>query len=492
MAKRNTVFYCSECGNEYSKWQGQCSVCKSWNTIVEEPRASRKPVRRLGIGVHDSFTESNPVVLEEVDGESAERIPSGISELDVVLGGGIVPGSVILIGGEPGIGKSTLTLQTAANLVGMGRRVLIVSGEESAAQVKMRADRIGGFAPKVRYLGETDLDRIAEVAMTEEIEVLIVDSIQTIYVPELESAPGSVGQVRECAARLQRLAKERRVATFIIGHVTKDGTITGPKTLEHIVDTVIYFESAGDHDHRIVRATKNRFGGLDEIGVFRMTAQGLEGVANPSEFFLSQRRGDRPGSAVAPVVEGSRPLLVEIQGLATQAPYGSGQRVARGIDPKRLALLLAVLKKHVGIEFEAFDVFVNVAGGLHLNETAGDAAIAVAIVSSALDRPVPADMAFVGEVGLGGELRNIGMVERRIGELKRMGFGRVIVPAGSVPQGIPESIEVIPAGDVGELLEYAVDFSSGALRIPGPVESRRTEAKRRVRRNGNMVELVLE
>jgi len=394
-----------------------------------------------------------PSRLADVAGGDAARWRTGLDELDFVLGGGVVPGSLVLIGGEPGIGKSTLLLQVAARLEAAGHSALYVSGEESAAQVRLRADRLGEGAGDVVFLGETELESILAHAGERSPSVLFVDSIQTVYTPELEGAPGNVGQVRECAARLQRFAKEAGVAVFLVGHVTKGGTVAGPKTLEHIVDTVLYFEGTGNLDHRVLRATKNRFGGVDEIGVFRMTAGGLVPVANPSELFLGERTEGVSGAAVVATMEGTRPLLVEVQGLCARASYGAPQRVTTGFDRQRLALLLAVLEKRAGIAFGQLDVFLNVVGGVRLVETAGDLAVAAALASSVFDREVPGDAVFLGEIGLGGELRAVGQVERRLAEAARMGFRRAYLPRRAVPPKTPKGLEPVGVQSVGELME---------------------------------------
>ncbi len=352
-----------------------------------------------------------------------------------MLGGGIVPGSMVLIGGEPGIGKSTLLLQVAARLRESGERALYVSGEESPLQVKLRADRLGAGALDVELLGETELETIIATAASLEPRVMFVDSIQTTFTGDLEGAPGSVGQVRECAARLMRFAKESGIATFVVGHVTKGGGIAGPKTLEHIVDTVLYFEGESSFDQRVLRATKNRFGGVDEIGVFRMTEAGLIAIENPSELFLGDRLANASGSAVTALMEGTRPLLVEIQALAAKAGFGTPQRVATGYDSRRLALLLAVLDKRAGLSFAQLDVFANVVGGLRVQEPSADLAVAVALASSVYDRPLPSDAIFLGEVGLAGEIRPISLADRRLGEAERMGMKRAYLAERSVPRG---------------------------------------------------------
>ena len=452
MAKARSAFFCTDCGNDTPRWQGQCPACRAWNTLVEQPATNTRraepsvPAGRSGGGAAATR-------LRDVEGAEGQRWQTGLDEFDFVLGGGVVPGSVVLVGGEPGIGKSTILLQVAARLEGTGRSTLYVSGEESALQVKLRADRLGGAAGEVTLLPETELETILLRAAEQAPDVMLVDSIQTVYTPDLEGAPGNVGQVRECAARLQRFAKQTGTAVFLVGHVTKGGGIAGPKTLEHIVDTVLYFEGAGGLDNRVLRATKNRFGGVDEIGVFRMSAEGLVPVQNPSELFLGERAEQASGSAVVAIMEGSRPLLVEVQALAAKAAYGAPQRVSTGFDPKRLALLLAVLEKRAGIAFGQLDVFLNVVGGIRLDETAGDAAVAVALASSVFDRPVPNDAVFVGELGLGGEIRPVGQIERRLGEAARMGFHTGYLAPRARPQTTPKGLSVVGAESVRSLMD---------------------------------------
>ncbi|MGI9180914.1 MAG: DNA repair protein RadA [Longimicrobiaceae bacterium] len=450
MAKAKTVFICTECGNETLRWQGQCPACKEWNTLVEE-MVTRGRAKKAAPAVHTGGG-SAPVRLREIEGTETRRWSSGLAEFDFVLGGGIVPGSVVLIGGEPGIGKSTILLQVAARLEAAGLSTLYVSGEESLFQVRLRADRLGGAAGEVTTLAETELETVLLRAAESAPRVLLVDSIQTVYTPDLEGAPGNVGQVRECAARLQRFAKQTGTATFLVGHVTKGGGIAGPKTLEHIVDTVLYFEGSSGLDHRVLRATKNRFGGVDEIGVFRMSAEGLIPVPNPSELFLGDRAAGSSGSAVVSTMEGTRPLLVEVQALATRAPYGAPQRVSTGFDHKRLALLLAVLEKRAGIAFGQLDVFLNVVGGIRIAETAGDLAVAAALASSVFDRPVPADAVFIGELGLGGEIRLVGQVERRLTEAARMGFRTAYLSPKARPSSAPRGLTVVEVEDVRALI----------------------------------------
>ncbi len=449
MAKTKTVFFCTECGNETPRWQGQCPACSAWNTLAEEPTQPRNK-KNAQSPRRPAAQAPAAAKLADLTTENNARWQTGIDEFDFVLGGGVVPGSLILIGGEPGIGKSTLLLQVAARLASSGKRALYISGEESGAQVRLRADRLEEDTAEVLFLGETDLARILSQAEEHAPAVLFVDSIQTTYTEDIEGAPGNVGQVRECAARLQRYAKENGVAVFLVGHVTKGGTVAGPKTLEHIVDTVLYFEDSGSLDHRVLRATKNRFGGVDEIGVFRMMASGLVPVANPSELFLQDRTSGVSGSAVLATIEGTRPLLVEVQALCTKASYGAPQRVVTGFDRQRLALLLAVLEQRAGIPFGQLDVFLNVVGGVQVDETAGDLAVVAALTSAVMNRELSATAVFVGEIGLGGELRAVSQIERRLSEAARMGFTHAYVPQKSVPRSIT-GINVTGVRDVKAL-----------------------------------------
>jgi DNA repair protein RadA/Sms len=427
--KAKTVYRCTECGASHPKWAGKCEACGEWNTLVEEidkPRRQATGDRRQGT--------APTTKLRDVSGSESPRWKTGLSEFDFALGGGIVPGSMVLIGGEPGIGESTLLLQVAARLQAVGRSALYASGEESPLQVRLRSDRLDESAGDVELITETNLETVIATGESRRPDVLIVDSIQTLFTGDLEGAPGNVGQVRECAARLMRFAKESGTTVFVVGHVTKGGGIAGPKTLEHIVDTVLYFEGETTVDHRILRATKNRFGSVDEIGVFRMTERGLEGVANPSELFLGDRHSTTSGSAVTALLEGSRPVLIEVQALAAKAGFGTPQRATTGFDSRRLAVLLAVLEKRAGISFANLDVFVNVVGGVRMQEPAGDLAVAAALASSVYDRATPRDAVFIGELGLGGEIRPVSQVERRVAEARNMGMERVFVSERSAPK----------------------------------------------------------
>jgi DNA repair protein RadA/Sms len=450
--KSRSVYRCSSCGAEFAKWAGKCEQCEEWNTLVEElvsatapakAKARAKPMGDAALGAKLPVT-----VLRDVRGTRESRLSTKLDELDFVLGGGIVPGSMVLIGGEPGIGKSTLLLQIAAQLERGGVSALYVSGEESPLQIRLRADRLGDDAQNVSVLAETDLALILAAAAARKPALLIIDSIQTVYTADLEGAPGNVGQVRECAARLMRYAKASGTAVIVIGHVTKGGGIAGPKTLEHIVDTVLYFEGenggAGSHlDHRVLRATKNRFGSVDEIGVFNMTEHGLLPVANPSELFVGDRLTRASGSALTVVLEGTRPMLVELQALASKAGFGTPQRVTAGFDQRRLALLLAVLERRAKLQLSNLDVFVNVAGGLRLAEPAGDLALAVALASSVYDRVLPRDVVCFGEIGLGGEIRSVSQTERRLTEAASLGMRTAYVSERSVPRQTPASLRTI-------------------------------------------------
>ena len=456
--KTKSVYRCTECGTEYPRWAGKCDACGEWNTLVEEmaaPKAASSGAARRKAGVA-SLGSGGRVVetprIRDVVGSEDQRISTGLNEFDFVLGGGVVPGSMVLVGGEPGIGKSTILLQMAAQLEAAGVRTLYCSGEESPLQVKLRADRLGGHAGDVELFGETLLETILATGAERAPQVMIVDSIQTVFTGDLEGAPGNVGQVRECAARLMRFAKESGTAVFVVGHVTKGGGIAGPKTIEHIVDTVLYFEGDGALDHRILRATKNRFGSVDEIGVFRMTELGLIPVENPSALFLGDReKHHASGSAVTATLEGSRPVLLEVQALAAKAGFGTPQRVATGFDSKRLALLLAVLDKRAGLSFAQLDVFLNVVGGVRMQEPAGDLAVAAALASSVYDKTLPADAVFIGELGLGGEIRAVSQIERRIAEAEKMGMRIAYVGERSVPKRAPKNIKVEGVTDITAL-----------------------------------------
>ncbi len=456
MARARTVHRCQECGGEAPRWAGRCDGCGAWNTLVEEVVAPPAAGRRAARG---ALPASPTVPLGDVVSAATPRWGTGLREFDFVLGGGIVPGSLVLVGGEPGIGKSTLLLQVAARLAAAGHGTLYVSGEESALQVRLRADRLAeaADAAQVALLTETSLEAIVATAGAplpsgRRGQALGVDSIQTGHTDQREGAPGNGGQVRECAARLMRLAKDAGIAVFVIGHVTKGGGIAGPKTLEHIVDTVLYFEGEGSLEHRVLRATKNRFGSVDEIGVFRMLPAGLVPVENPSALFLGDREAVASGSAVTALMEGTRPVLVEVQALAARAGFGTPQRVATGIDGRRLALLLAVLDKRGGISCAQLDVFCNVVGGMRVQEPVADLAVIAALASSVADRPLPPRAVFLGEVGLGGEVRPVSQVERRLAEAAKLGMTQAFLAERGVPRRTPEGMTVVPVASLGDLL----------------------------------------
>ena len=437
MARTKSLYRCGECGHEHPKWTGRCEACGAWNSVAEEPVvAARRGVR----GERGQAVEA-PGRLREVAPPPNARWRTGLDEFDFVLGGGIVPGSMTLIGGEPGIGKSTLLLQAAARLERAGRAVVYASGEESPEQLRLRAERLSEDAGAVRVIGETSLERIIAATAAVPADLLVLDSIQTVYTELLEGAPGNVGQVRECAGRLMRFAKDTGTAVVVVGHITKGGGIAGPRTLEHIVDTVLYFEGETALDYRLLRATKNRFGSVDELGVFAMTASGLIPVVNPSEVFLAARSAGITGSAVTALMEGTRPVLVEVQALASRSGYGTPQRVATGLDPRRLAVLLAVLERRAATGFSDLDVFVQATAGVRLTEPGTDLAVAAALISSLHNRPTPADGVFLGEIGLGGEVRPIAGLERRVQEAARVGFRRVYASSrASVGNGGAELI----------------------------------------------------
>ena len=446
MAKAKVLFVCNECGGSSPKWVGQCPDCGRWNTLEE----SRAEPRARAVG----WTGEAPRLVSEVEAEVEPRWPTGIDELDRVLGGGLVPGSVTLIGGDPGIGKSTLLLQAAVRLAG-ALPALYVTGEESLRQVGMRARRIGLEAGGLQLLAETNIEQLLAQADRVRPRVLVVDSIQTMHTDALQSAPGAVAQLRESSARLVRYAKQGGPAVFLVGHVTKDGAIAGPRVLEHMVDTVLYFESDVGSRFRIIRAVKNRFGAANEIGVFAMTGQGLREVPNPSSIFLSGHDGDVAGSAIMVAREGSRPLLVEVQALVDDSHSGHPRRVSVGLDANRLALLLAVMHRQAGIAMYDQDVFVNVVGGVRIVETAADLPMLLAALGSLRDRPLPAGLVSFGEVGLAGEIRPVPYGEERLREAAKHGFRRAIVPAANAPRGRIEGLEIVPVKRLAQALDAA-------------------------------------
>lgn len=454
MAKPRTVYICSDCGAEFPAWSGRCTQCGEWNTLEEtlQQKGGKGDARRQRRAGRDQG--NRPRRLTEVTADRHRRIQLPMQEFGRVLGGGIVPGSLALLGGDPGIGKSTLLLQVAGLLAASGGSVLYVSGEESAHQIKMRAERLGIDTPNLFLLSETNLDLIANHIEDVGPRAVVIDSIQTVYLDALSSSAGSVSQVRECASQLLHTAKVNDSPIFLVGHVTKAGNIAGPRVLEHIVDAVLYMEGDRYHVYRLLRSVKNRFGSTNEVGVFEMTERGLIEVENPSELFLSEYEAGATGSAVAVTLEGTRPLLVELQGLSTTSAFSQPRRTANGIDINRLYLLLAVLGKRVGLSLHTQDVFVNVVGGLRISEPAVDLAVAVAIASSFREQAVPRDVAFIGEIGLGGELRSVSQVERRLQEAAKLGFRRCIVPgAGRRGRLAVEGIDAIPCRSVVEVLQ---------------------------------------
>ncbi|MFA5276565.1 MAG: DNA repair protein RadA, partial [Candidatus Omnitrophota bacterium] len=424
--KTKTVFSCQSCGAQSPKWLGRCPECGNWNTLVEEEFSAPASKNKERFSLY----KDEPVLLRDVEVAQEARLKTNIHELDRVLGGGVVAGSVILIGGDPGIGKSTISLQVSNQLAKQGKTVLYISGEESVAQTKMRAERLGDAhkSSQLYIVNQTDLSLITEYIKKLKPDIVIIDSIQVIFDPDISSCAGSVSQVRECAGVLTQLAKTTDTSVFIIGHVTKEGTLAGPRVLEHIVDTVLYFEGDRFSVYRILRAVKNRFGSTNEIGVFEMGSEGLREVNNPSEIFLSQRPRDVSGSVVVPILEGSRPLLVEIQALVSKSSFGYARRRADGFDFNRLALLIAVLEKRVGLHLEAEDIFVNVAGGIKIEDPAGDLAVATAVASAFREQLVLAETVVLGEVGLAGEIRNVSQVSLRINEAEKLGFKYCIIP----------------------------------------------------------------
>jgi DNA repair protein RadA/Sms len=444
------IFSCQSCGYQTAKWMGKCPDCGTWDSIVEERQSfgSFKGVARSAAAV------PTPVPIDSIDLENELRLMTSIKEFDRVLGGGLVAGTLVLIGGDPGIGKSTLMLQALYGLAGQGYKVLYISGEESIRQIRLRSQRLATVSPNILVVSEVDVDAIMAMVEFNHPQVLVVDSIQTMFNSELASAPGSVSQVREATVRLMFMAKKTGIPTFLVGHVTKDGAIAGPKLLEHMVDTVLYFEGDRNHMFRILRAVKNRFGSTNEIGVFEMKDKGLEEVANPSAVFLSERPDGAAGSVVTASMEGTRPILVELQALASATHFGTPRRTILGLDANRVALLAAVMEKKIGMHLMGYDIFMNVAGGVKVGEPAVDLAIVSAIASSFLDKAIPEGTVVLGEVGLTGEVRAIGQVDTRIAEIKKMGFTRCLVPAGNLKR-LPdfEGIEISGVRTVSEAVE---------------------------------------
>ncbi len=448
MAKAKTsTFFCQECGYESAKWMGQCPGCRAWNSFVEEA-----VVKTSGKSVSRSLAEAvKPVTLDEIETSETERISSGIQEFDRVLGGGIVPGSLVLVGGDPGIGKSTILLQVCKNLAAAKVSTIYVSGEESLKQIKMRAARIGTFTSSVKFLCETSLSQIEAMILKEKPKVAIIDSIQTMCNEEISSAPGSVSQVRESTSVLMQLAKKHGTMIFIVGHVTKEGTVAGPRVLEHMVDTVLYFEGDRHAAYRILRGVKNRFGSTNEIGVFEMREDGLAEVANPSEYMLSGKPENASGSVVACSMEGTRPILIEVQSLVCRTSFGIPRRTAAGTDFNRVNLLLAVLEKRLNLPLSSCDAYINIAGGIRMNEPAIDLAVVLAVISSYKDRPIDEKTIVFGEVGLSGEVRAVNMARQRVMEARKLGFHRVIMPKVSADS--MEAVDGIEIAGVATVMD---------------------------------------
>ncbi|MFP4978436.1 DNA repair protein RadA [Paenibacillus sp. CN-4] len=455
MAKAKTKFICTECGTESPKWLGKCPGCQAWNTMVEE---TESVVKTAGMNAPIFHSKEKPQSIINIESDQEPRILTGIGELNRVLGGGIVPGSLILVGGDPGIGKSTLLLQTSHALTAQGLRVLYISGEESVRQTKLRADRLGALSAELYVLCETNMETIEEAIEHIQPQFLVIDSIQTVFMPEVTSAPGSVAQVRECTTRFMRIAKIRGIATVLVGHVTKEGAIAGPRLLEHMVDCVLYFEGERHHTYRLLRAVKNRFGSTNEIGIFEMGEIGLTEVDNPSELFLSERPLGVAGSTVVASMEGTRPVLVELQALVSATHFPSPRRMSTGMDHQRLSLIIAVLEKRMGMFLQNQDAYLNVAGGVKLDEPAVDLAVALSIASSFRDIATKPDDVVFGEVGLTGEVRAVSRAEQRVKEAAKLGFRRVILPEKSLKGWKhPKDIQLIGVGTVADALAVALD-----------------------------------
>jgi DNA repair protein RadA/Sms len=460
MKPSKVVFVCQECGAQAPKWMGRCTECGAWNSLVEERAVESAPGAAPGTNRYAQFSSTGAAKLyAEVETATGLRLSTGIDEFDRVLGGGVVPGSLVLLGGEPGIGKSTLLLQAAAHFASAVGPVLYASGEESEHQIKSRGDRLGVGAAPLYLLAETCIERILEETARLKPALVIVDSVQTVWSSKFQSAPGSIGQVREAATQFLFAAKGQNVPTVLVGHVTKDGSLAGPKVLEHVVDTVLYFEGERHHAHRVVRAVKNRFGAVSELGVFEMTGSGLRPVPNPSKLFLAERASGTPGSAVLCCLEGSRPILVEVQALVSTSTYGNARRMAIGIDQNRLSLLLAVLEKRAGLSLAGDDVYVNIAGGMAIDEPAADLSVVAAVASSVRNRGLSPATAVFGEVGLSGEVRGIPQAALRIREAAQMGFTRIVLPVANVEpsdQTAREGTELVGVQNVGEALDALI------------------------------------
>lgn len=455
MGRAQTVYRCQQCGHSERKWHGRCAGCGEWNTLVEERAVAERPQARGRVHKRQA---AKAVPITSVSGEDAPRRPLGIGEVDRVLGGGLVPGSLTLIGGEPGVGKSTLLLTVAHRLAATGMRTLYVSAEESVGQTRLRAERLGALHDELLLLAETDLSVVLQEVERHQPQALILDSVQTVYVPELDAAPGSVSQVREVTSRMMHVAKVQGVSSFLVGHVTKDGAIAGPKTLEHMVDTVLSFEGTRSGAHRVLRASKNRFGSTNELAVFEMQGDGLVEVQNPSALFLAERPDGAPGSVVTAALEGTRPLLVEVQGLCVDSPLGTPRRTTVGFDHTRCAVVAAVLERRCDLALSGHDVFVNVAGGASLAEPAADLPVAIALASSLRNQAVPDDLVVFGEVGLSGEVRGVQRTDARLKEAEKLGFKRVVLASTGVDRlEVPDKLDIIPVRTVEQALEVCLD-----------------------------------
>lgn len=446
--KLKTLYRCQQCGATHSKWAGRCGQCNEWNSLVEERTSANEKKQRGGSPV----TSSDPMAVVDLKADDFPRMRTDLSELDIVLGGGLVPGSAVLLGGEPGVGKSTLLLQAADEYAKLGKKILYVSGEESTSQIALRAERLGVKQSNILVMSETKLESVYAQVEKLKPDLMILDSIQTVYSEQLESQPGSVGQLRECAFEIIQWSKQRNMSTFLVGHVTKDGAIAGPKVLEHMVDVVLYFEGMPAQGFRLLRSIKNRFGSTNELGVFEMQSKGMRPVSNPSELFLAERSTQIPGSCVVASLEGNRPLLLEVQALVTGTHLAMARRTAIGLDANRVSLLVAILEKRGGLRLYDQDIYVNVAGGLRIVETAIDLGVTAAMLSSFSGNPIDASSVFFGEVGLGGEVRAVAQTEERLKEAKRIGLRRAYLPAKSA-KGLKTSsdFEVIPIAHVQEL-----------------------------------------
>ena len=466
--KKKSVFFCTGCGHESPKWLGKCPGCGEWNTLVEQVLQTSRPLGRSKTAVREV-----PVALPDITADASERMPTGISEFDRTLGGGIVPGAVVLVGGDPGIGKSTLLLQASDAIARSGETVLYVTGEESRSQIRLRASRLGVDSGLISVLTETDVSHVLEVAASSPPSVLVVDSIQTIYHADANGSPGSVSQVREAAASLVRFAKETGVPVFLIGHVTKQGAIAGPRILEHMVDTVLYFEGDKRMPYRILRAVKNRYGSTDEIGVFEMTAGGLAEVADPSGLFVSRDLPNTSGSVVIGVVEGTRALMVEIQALTGLTNYSVPQRSSTGVDRRRLPLILAVLERRGGLSLGNRDIFVSVAGGVKVEEPAADLGVALAVASSYWDVPVDDRTAVFGEIGLGGEIRRVTQAGKRAQEASRLGYSRIVLPRHALPkEERPKGVEFVEVRTLGEAIDALLGSRQSKHAAKAPAQTK--------------------